>query len=68
VDFDLMRKQLAQAELAARDYAARSAAEARAQGRKREAISWEARMRRSEKAIALYGLERYAGIDQKPPG
>ena len=54
-----IRAWLAQAEFAARDYAHLQATKARSEGRVREAISWEARVRRVDKTIAQYKMERY---------
>lgn len=66
MDWNAMRIVLAQAELRARDDAKRYAQEAREQGCKREARSWDAMAKRAEKTIALYGLERFA--KEKPAG
>lgn len=60
MDFELVRRQLARVELTTRDQVIRFAAEAREQGRKREAISWESRLRKLNKQIEQYGIERYS--------
>jgi hypothetical protein len=60
MDRELMAKQLAQATLASRADAARYLEEARRDGKLRDVISWQSRLKKIDRRIAQYGLERYA--------
>lgn len=55
-----MQILLARSALRSREEIIRYMNEALANGKKREAISWRANLRKVEKQIALYGLDRYA--------
>jgi hypothetical protein len=60
MDRALMAKQLAQAALASRADVVRYLEQARRDGKLREAISWQSRLKKLDRRIAQYGLERFA--------
>ena len=60
MDRALMAKRLAQATLASRADVARYLEQARRDGKLREAVSWQTRLKDLDHRIAQYGLERYA--------
>jgi hypothetical protein len=60
MDRALMARQLAQATLAARADAARYLDEARRDGKLRDVLSWQSRLKKIDQRIARYGLEQYA--------
>jgi hypothetical protein len=60
MDRALMAKQLAQAALASRADVVRYLEQARRDGKLREAISWQFRLKKLDRRIAQYGLERFA--------
>jgi hypothetical protein len=57
---ELMAKQLAQAALASRADIVRYLEKARRDGKLGEVISWRSRLKKIDRRIAQYGLERYA--------
>jgi hypothetical protein len=60
MDRALMAKRLAQATLASRADVARYLEQARRDGKLREVVSWQTRLKDIDHRIAQYGLERYA--------
>jgi hypothetical protein len=65
MNVDLVRELLNRAALASRADAARKAAEARREGKLQEISAWRARLRKIDRRIAQYGLDRY-GASQGP--
>jgi hypothetical protein len=60
MDRALIAKQLAQATLASRADVARYLNEARRDGKLRDVILWRSRLKKLDRRIAQYGLERFA--------
>jgi hypothetical protein len=60
MDRELMATQLAQAALAARADVVRYLEEARRDGNLEGVISWQSRLKKIDRRIAQYGLQRYA--------
>jgi hypothetical protein len=60
MDRQLMAKQLAQAALASRADIVRYLDEARRDGKLRDVISWQSRLKKIDRRIAQYDLNRYA--------
>jgi hypothetical protein len=60
MDRALMARRLAQATLASRADVVRYLEQARRDGKLREVLSWQFRLKKLEHRIAQYGLERYA--------
>lgn len=60
MDWQLMAKQLAQAALASRADIVRHLEKARRNGKLRDVILWQSRLKKIDRRIAQYGLERHA--------
>jgi len=64
MDLFLVRDILARTALASRAEAARNAAEARREGKLREAITWRTRLQKIDRRIVRYGLAATDKLDK----
>ena len=60
MDMDLMRRQIAESTLRSRAEIVRYLEEAEQDGKRKDARSWKSILRKIDKQIAMYGLDRYA--------
>ena len=60
MDMDLMRRQIAESTLSSRAEIVRYIEEAEQDGKRKGARSWKSALRKIDKQIAMYGLDRYA--------
>ena len=60
MDMDLMRRQIAESTLRSRAEIVRYIEEAEQDGKRKDARSWKSALRKIDKQIAMYGLDRYA--------